>query len=75
MNMIKRNLLKELLEEALEEKLDFHRNIEKKEFEHGILVINHTSYPYEVKEKGKRYDQYVQGENMLLPHSAVFIER
>lgn len=75
LNMIKRNLLKELLEEALEEKLDFHRNIEKKEFEHGILVINHTSYPYEVKEKGKRYDQYVQGENMLLPHSAVFIER
>lgn len=73
--MLKRNLLQEILETALNTSLVFQKNIQRAEFTGGILVINHTSYPFHVQEEGKKHFQYPVNETLLLPRSGVLIEQ
>lgn len=43
-------------------------------FENGIVIVNHTSYPYDVSAfSGEKFFEYPVNETMLLPHSAVWI--
>lgn len=73
--MLKRNLLQEILETALNTSLVFQKNIQRAEFTGGILVINHTSYPFHIQEEGKKHFQYPVNETLLLPRSGVLIEQ
>lgn len=45
-------------------------------FENGLVVVNHTSYPYDVGAfSGKKTFIHPVNETTLLPHSAVWIEK
>lgn len=52
------------------------RGISYSEFDNGLAVVNHTSYPFDISSiKGTRYFIHnVGNQNMLIGHSAVFIE-
>jgi hypothetical protein len=50
------------------------KDIETALFENGAIIINHSSYPFDVSGiKGKKIFQYELGTGILLPHSAVFL--
>jgi hypothetical protein len=51
------------------------RGIERVMFENGILVINHTPYPYDLAKTGRNIATTGLIDNSLLPsHSAVFMK-
>lgn len=55
--------------------LNRHRNIEKIVFENGVLVINHSSYPYklQINESPEILSNTVIANNILSGHNSVFI--
>lgn len=71
--MMKRNIIKDILEKVFLVELKEQKNIEIADFANGTIIINHTSYPYEVDKVGKKLYQYPVNDTLLLPHSAVFI--
>ena len=45
-------------------------------FENGLFIVNHTSYPYDtVAFSGKKTFIHPVNETILMPHSAVWIEK
>ena len=74
LELMKENILADLLkaEAGIETKQE--KMIEKAYFQNGEIIINHTSYPYEVSARGMKLYQYQVSESLLLPHSAVFIK-
>ena len=45
-------------------------------FENGLFIVNHTSYPYDTGAfSGKKTFIHPVNETMLMPHSAVWIEK
>lgn len=51
------------------------KGIERTAFSNGQIIINHTSYPYEVQEAGEKLFQYPVNDTLLLPHSGVFVKK
>lgn len=70
--MAKRNILAEILFNAGLSPA-FERNIERTRFENGLIVVNHTSYPYILRNKGERFFSCRVNDDILLPHNSVFI--
>lgn len=54
---------------------DEEKGIERTAFSNGQIIINHTSYPYEVQEAGEKLFQYPVNDTLLLPHSGVFVKK
>lgn len=73
LEMMRENILADLLQEAAGIRSDMRKGIERAAFEKGEIIINHTSFPYETRQKGEKIYQYPVNESLLLPHSAVFI--
>lgn len=72
LTMMKQNLLAELLAGAGLAPHD-QKGIETARFADGQILINHTAYPFTVEEPGEKEYQYPAGNDLLLPHAAVFI--
>ncbi len=73
LEMMKGNLLADILKEAgIETKQE--KGIERAAFSNGEILINHTSYPFEVSEDGEKLFQYPVNGSLLLPHSALFVK-
>lgn len=49
------------------------RGIETADFENCMIVVNHTSHPYELPEDGEKIFQYRINNTTLMPRSAVLI--
>ena len=73
LEMMKGNLLADILKEAGIE-TNQEKGIERAVFSNGEILINHTSYPFEVPEGGEKLFQYPVNGSLLLPHSAIFVK-
>ena len=72
---MKGNIFGDILKEVSGIETAYEKRIEKAYFENGEIIINHTSYPYEISGDGKKLYQYPVNETLLLPHSAVYVKR
>lgn len=75
LEMMKKNIFGDILRDTAGICGKTERKIEKAYFENGEVIINHTSYPYFVKEEGEKLYQYPVNDSLLLPHSAVFVKK
>jgi hypothetical protein len=82
-NLVQDDPMRELLKKELSSVLgqytkdgslpQLRKNICFSAFQNGVVVVNHSSYPYDLSAfAGKKLCQYPAGE-MLLPHSAAVI--
>ena len=68
--------MQEAVSAFLPARVPVQRGIETAEFEDCYVVVNHTSYPWDCSGlPGKKEFQLPAGESLLLPHSAVLIEK
>lgn len=74
LEMMRGNILGDILKHRAGLLAEPEKGIEKSFFENGKIIINHTSYPYEIWEDGEKMYQYPVNQRLLLPHSAVFIK-
>ena len=74
LQMLRRNILGEILA-RVGLKPVFVRNIERTKFENGVVIVNHTSYPYMIEEVGERIFSCRVDDDTLLPHNTVFVRR
>ncbi len=74
LELMKGNILADILRDAAGIGTTYEKRIERGYFENGEIIINHTSYPYEVCEEGEKLYQQPVNETLLLPHSAVFVK-
>lgn len=78
--MLTDNPVRDILEKVLGRELVPHQGIEEVEFENGTIFVNHTSYPYLLPQRDKKWftDMRIRdrfsGDNLLLPRTGVFIE-
>lgn len=75
LEMMKGNLLADILRDEAGIETKEEKGIERAAFSNGQIIINHTSYPYEVQEAGEKFFQYPGNDTLLLPHSAVFVKK
>lgn len=75
LEMMKGNIFGDILKEVSGIDAGYEKRIERAYFENGEIIINHTSYPYEVSRDGKKLYQYPVNETLLLPHSAVYVKK
>lgn len=74
--LMSRNIFCDILEEnGIEHSPIFGKGIETAEFDNCMVVVNHTSNPYEIKADGEKLYQYNIGKDILLPRSAVVIKK
>lgn len=74
LEMMKENIFADLLKDAAGIRSHLCKRIERAYFEHGEIIINHTSYPYTVCQEGEKLYQYPVNDSLLLPRSAVFVK-
>ena len=68
--------MQEAVSAFLPARVPVQRGIETAEFEDCYVAVNHTSYPWDCSGlPGKKEFQLPAGESLLLPHSAVLIEK
>ena len=75
LELMKANIFADILKDTLGMETELQKKIERAYFVNGEIIINHTSYPYEVKQQGEKLYQYPVNEWLLLPHSAVFVKQ
>lgn len=73
LEMMKGNILADILKDTAGMETKLKKKIERAYFANGEIIINHTSYPCEVRQEGEKLYQYPVNETLLLPHSAVFV--
>lgn len=71
--MMKENIFADILKNAAGIETKERKNIERAFFENGEIIVNHTSYPYELQVEGEKIYQYPVNDSLLLPRSAVFV--
>ncbi len=74
LQLMKENILKDILEDTLNTSFNFDKDIEIAEFDNGKIIVNHSSYPYNINEEGEKYFQYSVNDSLLLPHTGVFVK-
>lgn len=74
--LMKRNIVADILEnEGIERSAVYGKNIETAEFENCVIIVNHTSHPIEIKERGEKIFQYPINDTLLIPRSAAAVIR
>lgn len=72
--LMKSNIVADILKNENIEHSDYcGTNIETAEFDNCIIVVNHTSHPLTLPQKGEKLFQYPVDGTMLMPRSAVLI--
>lgn len=74
LEMMNVNILEDILKSTAGLETNLQKKIERACFDNGEIIINHTSYPYEVRQSGEKVYQYPADDGLLLPHSAVFVK-
>ncbi len=74
LELMKENIFADILKDAAGINTTLCKRIEKACFENGEIIINHTSYPYTVCQKGEKLYQYPVDDLQLLPRTAVFVK-
>ena len=74
--MMQRNMVDDILSSAGIERCPVYgRNIETAVFEDCMIVVNHTSNPFELDIDGEKLFQYETDGRLLMPRSAVYIRK